>query len=113
MCAFGHLRVCVLDCVYSHICISMDDAAVSFFGLTENDLELLLPVNVSDSGNGSRCVCVCVRTMYKNASGCSRLNLKFDKDCISFLIILNEVVFFLADEIVERSQQGEYVHNHC
>lgn len=60
MSAFGHLCVCVLVCVYGHICISLDDVAVNFFGVTENDLELLLLINVSVSGNGTTHVLVCV-----------------------------------------------------
>ena len=56
-CALGHF-VCLS--VYEHIFISPCDVAVNFFGVTENDLELLLLVHMSDSGNGSGCVCVCV-----------------------------------------------------
>lgn len=58
VCALLAISVFVCPTVYGHICISLADAALNFFGVTENDLELLLPVNVSDSGNGSRCVCV-------------------------------------------------------
>ncbi len=78
VCALLAISVFVCPTVYGHICISPDDAAVNFFGVTENDLELMLLVNVSDSGNGSRCVCVCVcmhneRKLYWMLSTLSKL----------------------------------------
>lgn len=65
VCALLGIYVSGCLTVYGHICISLDDVAVNFFGVTENDLQPLLLVNVSNSGSGSRCASVCMHNVRK------------------------------------------------
>ena len=80
---YFHVCVCVCPCMHGlvcfwaftrstlngHICISLDEAAVSFFGVTEDDLELLsfrrmCQIQAMDL-NVCVCVCVCVHNVEK------------------------------------------------